>query len=281
MISRIELLKRVLTGELYDESYWTPVRPATVPVTNPLKKFVLAGVLRALEKRNYRVYLPVRPNAHAKSRRERGADHPVVGMTMVGRIRLDNVERCVREVVSSGVEGSIVECGVWRGGVGILAKAVLDELGSSKEVWLCDSFQGLPGPTFEQDAGYDFRGLNDYLGVGREVVAANFESFGLLDSRVRFLEGFFSDSLPGASIGPIAVLRLDGDLYESTWQCLDALYRSVSDGGYVIVDDYGVLEPCRKAVHDFLDRERLKPTLIDIDGTGIYWKVEREGGSAR
>ena len=274
MIGKIELLKKVLTGELHDESFWQRIKPSAVRGKINLKRLVLRNALAALERRGYRVYAPTRPGVEAKLKRALGRDHPVVGFTMVGKRRLDNVEDCIREVVAQQVEGSFVECGVWRGGVGILAKAVLDELGANREVWLCDSFQGLPGPTFEQDAGYDFRGMNDYLGVPRSEVAANFERFGLLDNRVRFLEGYFSDSLPIATIGKIAVLRLDGDLYESTWQCLTALYRQVSVGGYVIIDDYGVLEPCRQAVHDFFDQEGISPVLREIDGTGVFWQVQ-------
>lgn len=274
MIDRIELLKKMLTGEIYDESYWQRIRPTAAPVTNPLKKYVMQKILESLERRGYRVFLPVKPSVNSIARREIGKDHPTVGYTMVGKKRLDNVEYCIRKVEEDRVEGAFVECGVWRGGVGLLAKAVLDDLESTRDVWLCDSFQGLPAPTFEQDEGYDFRGMNDYLGVPRSEVAANFERLSLLDERVHFLEGFFSETLGSAGIGKISVLRLDGDLYESTWQCLDNLYSHVSVGGYVIIDDYGVLEPCRRAVHDYLERERINPKLTDIDGTGIYWRVE-------
>ncbi|MBK8069727.1 MAG: class I SAM-dependent methyltransferase [Rhodanobacteraceae bacterium] len=273
MIDRIELLKKGLTGELHEESFWRPIRPTSVRASSAAKQLLLRKSIEWLERRGCRVFLPIVPDANARQWRELGKDHPIVGFTMVGRKRLDNVEACVREVERNGVAGAFVECGVWRGGVGILAKAVLAELGSDRSVWLCDSFRGLPPPTFEQDAGYDFCDMNDYLGVSRDRVAANFGQFGLLDERVHFLEGFFSDTLATADIGEIAVLRLDGDLYESTWQGLVALFPKVSRGGYVIIDDYGVLEPCRRAVHDFLAREKLNPELIDIDGTGVYWRV--------
>ena len=273
MLSRLELLKSVLTGELYDESFWRRVRPEEFPVTHPVKKFLARRIVKALERRGYRVMLPVTPSDQERDRRRRGKDHPALGFTMVGRLRLDNVEECIRRAVADGIEGSVVECGVWRGGASILAKAVLEELKSDKELWLCDSFEGLPPPTFVEDRGYDFTPYNDFLGVSLETVQRNFELFGLLDERVRFLKGYFSESLTEPPMDRICVLRLDGDLYESTIQCLDALYHRVAPGGFVIIDDYGVLEPCRRAVHDYLDRTGRNPEIRDIDGTGVYLRV--------
>jgi O-methyltransferase len=193
---------------------------------------------------------------------------------MVGRERLNNLEFCIRDAVNQGIPGDVVECGVWRGGAAILAKYVLDSLAADRNVWLCDSFEGLPAPTMQQDHGYDFTPTNDYLGVSKETVEAHFRRFSLLDDRVRFVKGFFKDSLPGVAINQIAVLRLDGDLYESTIQCLDNLYHKVVAGGYVIIDDYGILPPCKQAVHDFLNKHKLAPKIEDIDGTGVYWKVD-------
>ena len=89
------------------------------------------------------------------------------------------------------------------------------------------------------------------LMVGADQVRANFDRYGLLDDQVRFLEGWFADTLPMAPIEQLAILRLDGDLYESTMDALVPLYEKVSPGGFVIVDDYGAWEPCRKAVDDF------------------------------
>ena len=166
-----------------------------------------------------------------------------------------------------------MECGVWRGGASILGKAVLNDLASNRHLWLCDSFEGLPAPSFPEDHGYDFTPSNDYLGVSVEQVKDNMSRFVELDDRIHFLKGFFKDTLENAAIDSIAVLRLDGDLYESTIQCLKALHHKVPSGGFVIIDDYGVLEPCRTAVKEFLEGAGLKPEIHDIDGTGVYWQV--------
>jgi O-methyltransferase/8-demethyl-8-(2,3-dimethoxy-alpha-L-rhamnosyl)tetracenomycin-C 4'-O-methyltransferase len=92
-----------------------------------------------------------------------------------------------------------------------------------------------------------------------------------LDGQVRFLEGWFKDTLPEAPIDHLAVLRLDGDMYESTIQALDALYDKVSFGGFILVDDY-FLGPCKQAVTDFRSRKRITDRIIDIDGKGVFWR---------
>jgi hypothetical protein len=112
--------------------------------------------------------------------------------------------------------------------------------------------------------------------VPLEVVKNNFRKFDLLDERVKFLVGWFKDTLPSAPINSIAVLRLDGDMYESTMDALGALYPKVSPGGFVIVDDYGIPEDtCRRAIHDFRTAHGISERMIDIDGWGVYWRRNR------
>ena len=88
---------------------------------------------------------------------------------------------------------------------------------------------------------------------------------------MRFLPGWFKDTLKDAPIENIAVLRLDGDLYESTIQALDALYPRLSPGGFCIIDDYN-LEGCRKAVADYRTKHGITADIVDIDGTGVLWR---------
>jgi O-methyltransferase len=105
-----------------------------------------------------------------------------------------------------------------------------------------------------------------------EQVAANFHRYGLLDEQVRFVKGWFRDTLPTAPIGRLAVLRLDGDLYESTMEALIHLYPKLSPGGYVIVDDYGNIAPCRQAVHDYRQQQQIQDLIRPIDGWGVFWQ---------
>ncbi|MDB5452760.1 MAG: macrocin O-methyltransferase, partial [Caulobacteraceae bacterium] len=125
---------------------------------------------------------------------------------------------------------------------------------------------------FPADAG-DVHHTFAQLAIPKAEVENNFRKYGLLDSRVIFLEGWFKDTLPTAPIDQIAVLRLDGDMYESTIQALEALYHKVSFGGYVIVDDFA-LQGCQKAVGDFRQKHQIDSLIFPIDGTAAWWRVD-------
>ncbi|RPH80243.1 MAG: hypothetical protein EHM80_05790, partial [Nitrospiraceae bacterium] len=87
--------------------------------------------------------------------------------------------------------------------------------------------------------------------------------------------GWFRDTLPTAPISQLAVLRLDGDLYESTMDALNALYPKVSPGGFVVVDDYG-LPTCRAAIDDFRRARGIIDPIHRIDWTGVFWQRSAE-----
>lgn len=207
--------------------------------------------------------------------REYGWDWPSKAHTMIGSKRLTNVRQLVESALGNKVPGDLIETGVWRGGACIMMRAVLAAYGiHDRKVWLADSFCGLPAPDVENyplDKDETFHQY-DELAVTMEAVQENFRRYGLLDDQVKFLKGWFKDTLPQAPIERIAVLRLDGDLYESTIQPLDALYDKVSDNGFIIVDDYHVVKGCRHAVHDFWAKRGLSPELQEIDGVGVFWK---------
>jgi hypothetical protein len=189
--------------------------------------------------------------------REEGRDWPCFGYTMVGHRRLDNIQDCVETVLRNEIPGDLVETGVWRGGGSIFMRAVLKAHGvTDRRVWAADSFDGFPEPVSNDDT--DLRHVQ-YLKVSLDDVRGAFDRFGLLDDQVRFLPGWFHETLPSAPIERIAVLRLDGDLYSSTMSALRALYSRVSSGGYVIVDDYYSWDIQR------------------IDWTGAFWRVDSVG----
>lgn len=207
--------------------------------------------------------------------RESGWDWPSVAHTMIGRKRLQNVRDLVESVIDNNIPGDFIETGVWRGGACIMMRAVLQAYNiQDKKVWLADSFEGLPPPNakdYPHDKNQKFHEYSE-LAVSLEEVKNNFEKYGLLDNQVEFIKGWFKDSLKNSPIDQLAILRLDGDLYESTIQPLDYLYDKLSVGGYVIVDDYNVVEACKLAVHDFLSARKITPTIIKIDEIGVYWK---------
>jgi O-methyltransferase len=191
--------------------------------------------------------------------------------------RLTSLQGCVETVLTDDIPGDLIECGVWRGGACILMRAVLaayqDE---TRCVWLADSFAGVPRPdtaNYKADKGLRFDLSASILAVPETEVRANFQRYGLLDDQVRFLPGWFKDTLHDAPIDRIAVLRLDGDLYESTIQALDALYPRLSPGGFCIIDDYEIAA-CRKAVADYRASHGVSAEIIDVDGTGAFWRKE-------
>lgn len=205
-----------------------------------------------------------------------GRDWPKSALTMIGSARLRNFRVLIEIVLDEAVPGDILEAGVWRGGACVLARGVLvAHNDSDRKVWVADSFRGLPPPDdrYPADAG-DQHSSYDALQVSSQQVRDNFKQYGLLDDRVQFLEGWFEDTLPKAPIEKLAILRMDGDMYSSTMQTLDALYSKVSVGGYVIVDDY-ILKGCQQAIHDFREREGITDAMQDVDGAAVYWKKTR------
>lgn len=217
-----------------------------------------------------------RETAHGfdEKTRAEGRDWPRSSQTMIGLLRLENLRHCIVDVVKSGVPGDFIETGVWRGGATIFMRGVLAALGvTDRQVWVADSFQGVPPPNPDRypiDAGDELFTF-DELAVSVDEVRGNFEKYGLLDDQVRFLPGWFSETLPAAPIERLAIARLDGDLYESTIVALETLYPKLSEGGYLIVDDYA-LPRCRAAVDDFRLGAGIDDAVLQIDWSGIYWR---------
>jgi hypothetical protein len=202
-----------------------------------------------------------------------GRDWPGRAHTMIGSARLRNLRVLSEQVLSERVPGDLIEAGVWRGGACILMRGVLAAYGvKDRKIWVADSFAGLPPPdeSCPADAG-DLHSTYDQLRVSLENVKENFAHYRLLDEQVQFLKGWFKDTLPVAPIERLAILRLDGDMYSSTIQTLDALYRKVSPGGFVIVDDY-ILTGCRQAVDDYRLQHDIREPLQEVDGAAVFWR---------
>lgn len=214
------------------------------------------------------------PRVYDAVLRRSGKDWPSQAHSMIGERRIANLRELAERVLVDQVPGDFIETGVWRGGACILLRAVLKSYGvSDRRVWVADSFCGLPKP----DPRYPADELSKHysfpeLAVAIEEVKSNFTKYGLLDDRVMFLEGWFSTSLPAAPIKQLAILRLDGDLYQSTMDAFVHLYDKVSPGGYVIVDDFGIIEPCRLATLEFRKEREIRDPIHDIDGCGIFWR---------
>jgi len=203
--------------------------------------------------------------------------YSVMPYSLVGASGLEATFDAASDLIARGVPGSFVECGVARGGCAALMATVAAEDSPPRKLWLFDSFEGLPDPTPEdykegrKSTGSHIRPLvrGSCLGTRHEVERLLFSRFKFTRRFISLVQGWFQDTLPAhrKRIGQIALLRIDGDWYESTICCLDSLYDNVSAGGAIVIDDYGVCYGCKKAVHEFFAKRGIHPHLIP-DGRG-------------
>ncbi len=211
----------------------------------------------------------------SKEHRMNGLDWPASAETMIGLKRLENIEKCICDIVREKVDGDFIETGVWRGGAVIFMKALLNEYNlNDRKVFVADSFEGIPKPDvtkYIEDKGdrhYQWKELS----IGELVVRENFRKYNLLDENVIFLKGWFKDTLKTAPIQKLALMRLDGDMYESTMDALVPLYPKLEVDGYVIIDDYNGIPACKAAVTDYRQRNDITDEIMEIDTVSVYWK---------
>jgi O-methyltransferase len=277
----LDLLKRSLTGALAEDndSILGGVRTAG---STSWKRRVANSVGQAASKVKVEI---VYKKPYDPKEREMGRDWPARAESMIGLRRMENIQQCVQTLLDDDVPGDLIETGVWRGGACIFMKAnLLARCDSTRTVWVADSFQGLPRPNaalYPADTGDDLH-TRAGLSVGAEQVRHNFERYGVLDERVKFLVGWFKDTLPTAPIEALSLMRLDGDMYESTWQAIEALYPKLSSGGFCIVDDFGShRSQAGQAVADYRKAHGIEEEIVDIDGFGAYWRKAGSRSAAR
>lgn len=267
----LDLMKRTLSFTLWSEP------PIPFDAFNyrrpPLKRWLISSISWLLNRKQLQIVMH-RPITDAS--KEEGSIWPSYAYTMIGLKRLDNLQFCIETVIQDGVEGDLIETGVWRGGACILMRAVLAAYAiEDRKVYVADSFEGLPKPDteiFPADKN-DTHFTMNYLVVSQDEVENNFRRFGLLDHQVVFLKGWFKDTLPTAPVKKLAILRLDGDMYGSTMDALVSLYPRLSEGGFCIIDDYA-LKGCKQAVDDFRSQNGIVTELKVVDWTGRYWRKE-------
>lgn len=284
----LELLKKSLLDELYIENEarlvyillslvaGTPVEEQTIREISRRRPDILNRLCEArVEGKISFIWTVNRPDGSTNRVNLRNLTE--VYHTMIGRKRLDNLHALLGRVIADGVPGDLIETGVWRGGATIFMRGFLAARAiTDRRVWVADSFAGLPAPSTPQDRGYDFSAKGfPILAIGRQEVEDLFRRYDLMDEQVRFLEGWFKETLPDAPIEHLALIRLDGDLYESTRDAINALYDKLSPGGFVIVDDYHDFEPCRRAIDEFRAQRAISAPIERIDWTGVWWRKEQ------
>lgn len=213
--------------------------------------------------------------AYRDDLRAEGRDWPSQAHSMIGLRRLENLRDLTERVLREGVVGDLIETGVWRGGACILMRGIVKAYGDTgRQVVVADSFEGLPPP--EEEAYPADRGDTHHtfkeLAISLDEVRENFARYGLLDTQVEFLKGWFRDTLPGLRNRNFALIRLDGDMYGSTMDALTNLYDRLSHGGFCIIDDYGAIPACKSAVDDFRAARSITDALVPVDWTGVWWQ---------
>jgi hypothetical protein len=219
---------------------------------------------------------------------------PYPGSTLSSIGMMNQLQVAIEALLAAGTEGDLMETGVWRGGLCVWMLAVMQAVEAQEPtripplhrlVWAADSFEGVPPPrstgSFAQDETHEW--VPHLYAADIESVRWQFERLSLGNtnsqlvdpSRVRFVKGYFNESLRPA-VNPViqtgrrlALLRLDGDTYESTMDVLAAMYTSVNEGGYIIVDDFH-LNGCRRAVFEFRQANGITAPLMPIPEDYVY-----------
>lgn len=207
--------------------------------------------------------------------REVGRDWPTVAHSMIGLRRLESLAELTDRAIQEKVPGDFIETGVWRGGACALMRGILKARGvTDRKVYVADSFEGLPPPNEEEypaDTGSRLH-TRGRLSITQETVQKTFEKYGLLDDQVVFVKGWFKDTLHKIDCENLALVRLDGDMYESTIQAIEALYPKLSKGGFLIVDDYGGIKACEEAITDYRGKHGITDEIHQVDHSGVWWQ---------
>lgn len=280
----IELLKKSLLNELYIENEARIVLTLTHLMNkkeitfrelyNISKHDDIMNTLQIAKGKGSTILLPMNNADGTVTRTDNLRNLTELSHTMIGKMRLNNIQYCMETVLDEDIPGDFIETGIWRGGATIFMRGILAAYGiTDRVVWAADSFEGVPAPTHPEDAGFDISArVLPILAVSLKEVSNLFERYGLLDDKVKFIQGWFKDTLSIAPIDKLAVLRLDGDLYESTMDALNPLYSKVTTGGFIIVDDYFSCPPCKRAIDDFRAINKIQDELVTIDRQSVFWR---------
>ncbi|HEY49438.1 MAG TPA: macrocin O-methyltransferase [Dehalococcoidia bacterium] len=230
-------------------------------------KSVYYGQLLSVYIRNLR---PLSPGSFLDSLRTTRRIFRVRKYTAILPLRLSNLHRLCREIDISAVPGDVVECGVYNGGSASILASVCTRSPLERDIWLFDSFEGLPEPGTED--GIKSQGWKGWCHGDLEKVKTVFQKLHIPESRVRIVKGWFQDTFPSVQIPDIALLHIDADWYESVKLCLEKFYDSVRPGGFVIIDDYGHWEGSRKATDEFLEQRGIDIELVGVGYTCRYFQ---------
>jgi len=197
--------------------------------------------------------------------------------SLVTKERFDTIDIIKDDIYTNNIDGDVVECGVWKGGMSIY----LSYLFLDKKIWVCDSYEGFQPLSISQyayngnerhDENFDKNHPNAVpnnmsIKISLDEVKSNFKQFGLVDDDIIFLKGWVKDTLnpKTCKIDKISVLRIDVDSYSATLEVLVNLYDKVVSGGYIIFDD-SALHECKDAIREFERIKNIKFNFMYPDG---------------
>ena len=268
----LDLMKRSLTGALAEDND-SVLGGVRWQGSDSMKKRAASAAARLAGRFNLEIAYK---KPYDPALRDLGRDWPSRAESMIGLARMNNLQECIASIIEDDIPGDFIETGVWRGGACIFMRANLAAWADTdRKVWVADSFEGLPKPDparFPADKGDELFKLGG-LAVGVDQVKHNFRRYGLLDDQVEFLVGWFKDTLPVAPLDKLALIRLDGDMYESTIQAIEVLYPKLSPGGFCIIDDFGShVSQAQQAVHDYRKEHGITEEIVQIDDFGAFWR---------
>tara|TARA_B100001057_G_C22610605_1_gene856415 strand:+ start:46 stop:804 length:759 start_codon:yes stop_codon:yes gene_type:complete len=202
-------------------------------------------------------------------------------LSMIGKPRLDNIQKLALDCLKNNIKGHFLEAGIWKGGAIALMAALVKTTGNQdqRKVIGMDSFEGIPAakpdiyPADEAHIGCDE--IEILANNSLEEVEGYLSRLDLMNKGgTQLIKGWFCDILPQVvkQYESFALVRLDGDTYESTIQCLENLEPHTSKGGYIIIDDYYSWTGCQQATDDYRKKNNITARLVRVDWTCAYWQ---------
>ena len=225
---------------------------------------------RNLLEHYFRNIRPSQPKSFIDSFRMMRMVYKVRGYTAVFVPRLVTLYKLSEEVNQLSLPGDFVECGVYNGGSAAIMASFCEKTELKRNVWLFDSFEGLPKPT--DIDGHEAPAYEGWCHGDLAKVKRIFQKLSIPESRVHIVKGWFQDTFPTVEIPQIAILHIDADWYESVKLCLEKFYDCVQPGGYIVLDDYGDWLGCKIATDEFIKSKALGVKLIQVDNTGFYFQ---------
>jgi O-methyltransferase len=199
--------------------------------------------------------------------------------SLVTPLNLHLLHELVQRLGRLGIEGDIVECGVYRGGSAAVLGSAMLGLGDDppRKLWLFDSFAGMP-PAGDEDGEFSHTLEGTYVG-SEEQTRALLEQAAVPPRRFEIVTGFYADTFPTVKTPRTALLHVDCDFYEPVKLTLEKFFPRLSPGGFVVLNDYGIYKGARTATDEYFEVRGLDIDPVAIDPTASFFQKPGDGYS--